>query len=200
MSFSNKSKSPNLLLPTSFHRLCLHLNLTMVRFQIWKRNVFSSSYLALYRFCGPAEWTLFLIGLIACIASGAPLPIIGILFGQLVDDFTSTACDETQQDEAGFRKGVNQKVVYLLIVAAANWALIWTYTVCFGIFGERMSRLFRIRYLRALLGQEMEFFDVGDDSTGQGKGEDMQSRVSTINQRLSTDLLSIQYDASFGFF
>ncbi|KAH8926768.1 P-loop containing nucleoside triphosphate hydrolase protein [Atractiella rhizophila] len=163
----------------------------MVRFQIWKRNVFSSSYLALYRFCGPAEWTLFLIGLIACIASGAPLPIIGILFGQLVDDFTSTACDETQQDEAGFRKGVNQKVVYLLIVAAANWALIWTYTVCFGIFGERMSRLFRIRYLRALLGQEMEFFDVGDDD-GDLTNWRLARRIG-LSEKLSYTLSSLSY-------
>ncbi|KAJ5483250.1 hypothetical protein N7530_002496 [Penicillium desertorum] len=64
--------------------------------------------------------TLF-VGLASSIASGVPFPIIGIIFGQLIDDFNSVTCEETASSSEGDssdQSDINSKI--LLIVDSAK--------------------------------------------------------------------------------
>lgn len=144
----------------------------------------SSNYFALYKFADRTDITLLVIGIIAAIGSGVPLPLIGILFGQLIDGFNSSGCDGSSgpTDRGAFIASVNDKVEKIAIIAAVNFFLIWTYTTCWSNLGERLVRKMRQRYLRSVLRQDMAFFD--------------KLQPGEVGTRLSADLLTIQNGTS----
>ncbi|PWZ02064.1 hypothetical protein BCV70DRAFT_221806 [Testicularia cyperi] len=144
----------------------------------------SSNYFALYKFCDRTDVLLLIVGIIAAIGSGVPLPLIGILFGQLIDGFNSASCGGGGQpgDTTAFLASVNDKVSKIAIVAAVNFVLIWTYTTCWSNLGERLVRKMRQRYLTSVLRQDMSFFDT--------------LKPGEVGTRLSADLLTIQNGTS----
>ena len=81
------------------------------------------------------EGLLLFVGTLASIAAGVPLPIIGLLFGKMVDGFNRQACasrsgmptDPAERDD--FLHQVSNHVVQIIIVAAINFVLIWIYTL-----------------------------------------------------------------------
>ncbi|SPO26168.1 related to multidrug resistance protein 4 [Ustilago trichophora] len=145
---------------------------------------FSSNYFALYKAADGTDIALLVIGIIAAIGSGVPLPLIGILFGQLIDGFNSAGCGGSGRptNTSLFLSSVDDKVEKIAIIAAVNFFLIWTYTTCWSNLGERLVRKMRQRYLRAVLRQDMAFFDT------LTPGE--------VGTRLSADLLTIQNGTS----
>ena len=104
----------------------------------WKRRLSSLTpsmkYVDLFRGLQPVEGLLLFVGTLASIAAGVPLPIIGLLFGKMVDGFNRQACasrsgmptDPAERDD--FLHQVSNHVVQIIIVAAINFVLIWIYT------------------------------------------------------------------------
>ena len=144
----------------------------------------SSNYFALYKAADRTDIALLVIGIIAAIGSGVPLPLIGILFGQLIDGFNSAGCGGSGRptNTGAFLSSVDDKVEKIAIIAAVNFFLIWTYTTCWSNLGERLVRKMRQRYLRAVLRQDMAFFDT--------------LKPGEVGTRLSADLLTIQNGTS----
>lgn len=144
----------------------------------------TSNYFSLYSVCDRTDMILLIIGTIAAIGSGVPLPLIGILFGQLIDGFNSAGCGTGGQptNTTAFLSSVNDKVSKIAIIAAVNFLLIWTYTTCWSNLGERIVRKMRKRYLRSVLRQDMTFFDT--------------LKPGEVGTRLSADLLTIQNGTS----
>ncbi|GAC95731.1 multidrug resistance protein [Pseudozyma hubeiensis SY62] len=145
----------------------------------------SSNYFALYKAADRTDITLLVVGIIAAIGSGVPLPLIGILFGQLIDGFNSTGCNTGSgrpSNPGAFISSVDDKVEKIAIIAAVNFFLIWTYTTCWSNLGERLVRKMRQRYLRSVLRQDMAFFD--------------KLQPGEVGTRLSADLLTIQNGTS----
>ena len=70
----------------------------------------SSNYFALYKAADRTDMALLVIGIIAAIGSGVPLPLIGILFGQLIDGFNSASCGSSSvpTDKAAFLSSVDE--------------------------------------------------------------------------------------------
>ena len=102
---------------------------------------------------------LLVIGLGAAIAAGIPFPLLGVLFGELVDDLSSTECGSSGKSAAELQSGVNQKLTLVLYVTVANFLLVYLHTSCWSLFGERLVSRLRQRYFRSLLRQEVAFFD-----------------------------------------
>ncbi|TKY86362.1 hypothetical protein EX895_004511 [Sporisorium graminicola] len=145
----------------------------------------SSNYFALYKAADRTDITLLVIGIIAAIGSGVPLPLIGILFGQLIDGFNSAGCNTgggRPTNTSAFLSSVDDKVEKIAIIAAVNFFLIWTYTTCWSNLGERLVRKMRRRYLGSVLRQDMTFFDT--------------LQPGEVGTRLSADLLTIQNGTS----
>ncbi|KAL9940924.1 hypothetical protein V8E36_000412 [Tilletia maclaganii] len=145
----------------------------------WSDN----SFFALFRYCERTDYIILAVGIVLAVAQGVPLPLIGILFGQLIDGFNSANCDAAggalppDQREL-FLSQVSHKVVLVIAVACVNFVLIYIYTCCWSCFGERLVRKLRQRYIKALLRQDMAYFD--------------QLQPGEVGSRLSTDLLTIQ--------
>ncbi|KAF3037839.1 hypothetical protein E8E12_008292 [Didymella heteroderae] len=103
---------------------------------------------------------LILTGAIFAIAAGVPFPLIGIVFGQLVDDINDATC--SNRDGTGASQdmsSINSKVLLLVYIAIASFACIYIHLVCWNIASQRLAQRIRDRYLRNLLRQDLAFFD-----------------------------------------
>lgn len=148
----------------------------------------SLAYARLFSASDCKDLFLLVVGIIAAIGAGVPLPLIGLFFGKMVDGFNDASCTQRsgqtlfQEQRDKFLDGVSDHVVDIVIIAAVNFALIWTYTVAWSTLGERTVRRLRQDYVRALLHQDMEFFDA------MAPGE--------IATRLSENLVTVQNGTS----
>lgn len=114
------------------------------------------------------DFALIFVGFLASIGAGIPFPLLGILFGQLVDDLNSTSCSISSADDAPLQAAVNRKLLLVIYVTIANFCLIWLHCSCWSLFGERLVRRLRHRYLSALLRQDLAYFETlpaGDIAT-----------------------------------
>ena len=106
------------------------------------------------------DFLLLAGGVLAAIAAGIPFPLLGILFGQLVDDLNSSSCDVSQQaDRSRLESNIQTKVLLMIYISLANFVAIYIHAGCWTLFGERLVGRLRRRYFKSLLRQEMAFFD-----------------------------------------
>ncbi|KAI1150174.1 P-loop containing nucleoside triphosphate hydrolase protein [Nemania diffusa] len=141
-------------------------------------SIFHYFHLLSYAEPTALDYALLVIGTITSIGAGIPFPILGILFGELVDELNGATCaaegttgSESSED---YLAAINQKILLVVAAALAQFALIYIYGVCWNLFGERLSHRLREKYLRSLLRQEVSFFD------GLPAGE--------VSSRLSADI------------
>ncbi|KAI1658292.1 putative ABC transporter [Daldinia decipiens] len=124
------------------------------------RGLFRYFRLLTYAEPSKTDISLLVIGTIASIAAGIPFPLLGILFGQLLDDLNSATCAGEQATSAeAYQSDVNQKVLLVMACALAQLALVYIFSVCWNLFGDRLAHRLRERYFRSLLRQEVSFFD-----------------------------------------
>lgn len=104
---------------------------------------------------------MLLVGILSAIASGIPFPIIGILFGQLLDDFNAATCDspETSASKAQYQDSINEKILIIVYLAIAQFITIYAHLSCWTLTGARLAQRLRETYLQNLLRQEPSFFD-----------------------------------------
>jgi ATP-binding cassette subfamily B (MDR/TAP) protein 1 len=127
--------------------------------------------------------TLICVGAICATAAGVPFPLIGIVFGQLVDDFNSASCGTgTTASKADLQSSINDKVLLLVYLAIATFALIYTHIVCWNIASQRLAQRIRDRYLKSLLGQDIAFFD--------------NLQAGEVSSRLNGDIQAIETGTS----
>lgn len=114
------------------------------------------------------DFALISIGFLAAIGAGIPFPLLGILFGELVDDLNSTSCSASSVEDGSVQDAVNRKLLLVIYVTIANFCLIWVHCGCWSLFGERVVRKLRYHYLTALLRQDLAYFETlpaGDIAT-----------------------------------
>ena len=103
---------------------------------------------------------LLLVGTLAAIAAGLPFSLLGILFGQLVDDLDSSSCNTSQSiDKSSLQSGIQKKVILMIYIAVGNFVAIYIHAGCWSLFGERLIGRLRRHYFKNLLRQEIAFFD-----------------------------------------
>lgn len=130
----------------------------------------------------PADIALLIVGFFAAIASGVPFPILGILFGELIDDINSASCAADASADPSYQSSVNNKVLTVTYIGLGQLCLIYIYILCWNLSGERLAQRLRERYFLSLLRQEPSFFD--DLPAGE------------VSSRLNNDIATIQSGTS----
>ncbi|KAJ5770735.1 uncharacterized protein N7511_002786 [Penicillium nucicola] len=122
-------------------------------------------YFTIYVQVNPTKFDILLLvtGLVFAVASGVPFPLLGIIFGQLIDDFNSESCtaktNYSPQVQAEYQSEVNSKILYVLYLAIAQFGFMYIQLVCWSLGGARLAQRLREQYFRSLLRQEPSFFD-----------------------------------------
>ncbi|KAI5858195.1 leptomycin B resistance protein pmd1 [Durotheca rogersii] len=113
--------------------------------------------------CTEPTWLdvgLMAVGLVCAIAAGIPYPLMGILFGELLDNLNSATCSvDANLDASGYQDTINGIIVQLVSIAAAQFVLIYCHSVCWNIQSQRLMHRLRDRYFKHLLRQEPSFFN-----------------------------------------
>eukprot|EP00897_Mesotaenium_endlicherianum_P008509 jgi/Mesen1/7687/ME000405S06976 len=126
------------------------------------------SFFRLFSYADPLDYILMVCGSIGAVVHGAALPVFFLFFGKLVNSFGS-------DDVPGVKKYAVYFVYLGLVVMGAGWVEV----ACWMQTGERQSARIRARYLRAMLKQEVAFFDT-------------QASSGAIVSRVSNDAFLIQ--------
>lgn len=139
---------------------------------------------------------LLIIGTLSAIASGVPFPLIGILFGQLVDNINGASCDRDQSPEqlAAYQSNVDSKVLTIVYIAIGYFFAAYACVFCWNLTGERLAQRLREHYLRGLLRQEAGFFD--SLSAGEASAR-LTGHVSVIQQGTSEKVSAVLNAISF---
>ncbi|KAM0748705.1 P-loop containing nucleoside triphosphate hydrolase protein [Meredithblackwellia eburnea MCA 4105] len=145
----------------------------------------------LFRFATPLEIFFNISGLLCAIIAGAAEPLMTVVFGGLTTAFTRYATAATTAasgDPAAVEalriardhllREVNKDALYLVYIAIGKFATTWIYTGAFVFTGEAITRRIREAYLKAVLRQNIAYFDK------LGAGE--------VTTRLATDTHLIQ--------
>ncbi|KAK3998111.1 hypothetical protein QBC44DRAFT_386371 [Cladorrhinum sp. PSN332] len=157
----------------------------------------------------PQDLALLITACLSAIASGVPFPLIGIFFGQLLNDFNSVECNSSSNSSASpsseeedeifstlYKRSVNSKILLILYLAVAQFVTIYLHLLCFSTFGSRLSHRLREKYLANLLRQEPAYFDCLLRAPGEVASRlstDMQTIRSGTSEKLGIVLSSVSF-------
>ncbi|KAL0761656.1 hypothetical protein Bca101_077806 [Brassica carinata] len=105
------------------------------------------------------DWMLMGLGLIGAVADGLITPIYLLIIGLILNDLGGSSSDRT------FMKAISKNALVLLYVAAASWVICFLEGYCWTRTGERQAARMRERYLKAVLRQDVAYFDLHVTST-----------------------------------
>ncbi|XP_023554567.1 ABC transporter B family member 4-like [Cucurbita pepo subsp. pepo] len=125
-----------------------------------KKEPKSVSFLKLFAFADSYDFLLMSVGSVGGIGNGVGMPLMTLLFGELIQTFGSN------QDTHSIVSKVSKvclKFVYLAVgVAVAAFLQV----CCWIVTGERQAARIRGLYLKAILRQDVGYFDK-ETSTGE---------------------------------
>ncbi|PGH19361.1 hypothetical protein AJ80_04001 [Polytolypa hystricis UAMH7299] len=182
----------------------------MEKTTLWRR---ATAYLRLLVYASPSfvDIVLLVVGLVGAIAAGIPFPIMGILFGELVDDLNTASCDAgAVEDGAAYQAAINDKVLIVVYLGIGYFALIYIHTFCWNLSGERLAQRIRELYFKSLLRKDVSFFDkmpageaasriTGDIATiQQGTSEKVGIVINSISFFVTAYIVAFIKDAKLG--
>ncbi|KAK4408292.1 ABC transporter B family member 11 [Sesamum angolense] len=137
------------------------------------KSVDKVPYYKLFSFADATDYALMVVGVITAIGAGLSLPLMTVLFGELANSFGQNVDTGRVVNEVS---KVSVKFVYLALGAGTA---AFSQMACWMITGERQAVRIRNLYLRAILRQDIGYFDK-ETNTGE------------IVERLSTDTVILQ--------
>jgi len=111
----------------------------------------------LYRYASRNDLIIMAVSTLAAIASGAALPLMTIIFGNLQGTFQGYFQQEISYDN--FLGELTTLVLYFVYLAIGEFVTTYIATVGFIYTGEHVSAKIREHYLESCMKQNIGFFD-----------------------------------------
>ncbi|KAI0859458.1 ABC transporter-like protein [Xylaria cubensis] len=99
------------------------------------------------------------LSIIAAIGAGAALPLMTIVFGQLIGNIASVREITMQQARDEYRDLINKYVLYLVYLFIGRFILGYIATLGFRMMSLRISSALRLAYVKALLELPVSLLD-----------------------------------------
>jgi ABC-type multidrug transport system fused ATPase/permease subunit len=144
------------------------------------------------------DYALLAGGFLCAAAAGVPFPLMGVLFGELIDNFNSATCAAAQDVDAfAYQDAINEKVIQTAWIGAIALVLIYGHLTCWNMVSQRLAQRLRAQYVAALLRQPPGFFDVvGDAASGRVSGR-LQGDITAVQAGTSEKVGNIITTISF---
>ncbi|KIW09268.1 hypothetical protein, variant [Verruconis gallopava] len=114
-------------------------------------------FFTLYRYATRTDWTIWAISCVCTIAAGAAMPLMTVVFGNLTGLFSNYFNGKSTYNE--FVGELSHLVLYFVYLAIGEWVTTYIATLGFIYVGEHCTQKIRERYLKAMLSQNIAFFD-----------------------------------------
>lgn len=123
-----------------------------------EREATVKDFVRVFSYAKNYDYVLMAGSAIASIGAGMTMPLMNIVFGRLIGDFTAYA-SPSPQDQAAFDSKLNQMALYLTGLFIARFGLNYISKFCFRLIGIRMSAAIRLHYLSSLFQQSIHVLD-----------------------------------------
>ncbi|KAJ9076430.1 hypothetical protein DSO57_1026357 [Entomophthora muscae] len=130
----------------------------------------------LFTFATAGDRGLLGLGAVAAVATGVAQPVTSIFFGRMIEAFSKFQAKQIHGNE--FQAIVNANALNFVCLALAVFVTTYTFMACYVYVGGRQTFQIRNNYLKAVLRQEIGWFD------GLGAGE--------VATRITSDTSLIQ--------
>jgi ATP-binding cassette, subfamily B (MDR/TAP), member 1 len=114
-------------------------------------------YLRLLREATLPDHILRCIGLLSAIAFGAAMPLMTIVFGHMVDDLNSWGSGDS--NVAALVDNGSRNALWLTWLFLGCFACVFISVLCLRITALRSSTSLRLRFIRALISQDIQYMD-----------------------------------------
>jgi ATP-binding cassette, subfamily B (MDR/TAP), member 1 len=135
---------------------------------------------------------LMVLGYLTAIITGIGLPSFVFLFGDIVDEFGKSG---------NIIKVITPICIELVIIGSIMWVTSYFYFTFLVIMSERLGRKTRIAYLRAILQQEIAWFDeINVTELSARLSKECQAITKALGEKMGMILLSLGMCVSGIFF
>ncbi|KAL2335593.1 hypothetical protein Fmac_016806 [Flemingia macrophylla] len=133
---------------------------SMVRKSTSKRN---GSFRSIFKHADGQDWFLMILGLVGAIGDGIGTPLVLFVTSKIMNnigDFSSNAGSSVIHS-------VNKNALVLVYLAGGSFLACFLEGYCWTRTGERQTAKMRVKYLKAVLRQEVAYFDLHVTSTSE---------------------------------
>ncbi|KAK0459997.1 ste6-like protein [Desarmillaria tabescens] len=140
--------------------------------RVFDQEIVPVSFIDLFRYATFHEKALNILGVFAAAAAGTAQPLMTLLFGRLVQDFTDFATtlyliEAGDEDAAArfnsvaasFRAAAAANASYLVYIGIGMFACTYVYMLTWVYTAEAIAKRIREHYLEATLRQDIAYFD-----------------------------------------
>ncbi|GBG64162.1 hypothetical protein CBR_g40861 [Chara braunii] len=153
------------------------------------------SYLSLYRFADSVDALLILLGTLGAVGTGAGFPVFFIFFGKMVDKLGGLQ-SAGSANRGNLVKETEEYVLYFVYLAACLLVSLSAQIGCWTRTAERQTAKIRVAYLKAVLSQEIGYFDTQETSSRIVTG--ISNDVVVVQEAISEKVgLFIQFFSAF---
>ncbi|KAF4970311.1 hypothetical protein FSARC_2631 [Fusarium sarcochroum] len=118
-----------------------------------------SDYLRVFSYATKWDFFIYAVASVASIGAGITMPLMNIIFGQLVGEFTDYFKDTSDIPQDAFRDILDKQALYIMALFFARWGLNTINKYCFRMIGIRLSSAVRLHYLQSLFAQSIHVID-----------------------------------------
>ncbi|CAM6099089.1 unnamed protein product [Calypogeia fissa] len=119
------------------------------------------SFIQLFKYADRLDLIFIIVGALGAAVTGAAQPLMTVVFGSLINAFGSNV-----NDTGKLISTVSNLALDFVYIGIGSAIASYLEVTCFMIAAERQSARIRTMYLRAVLRQDVAFFDT-DTSTGE---------------------------------
>ncbi|RAL11879.1 ABC transporter ATP-binding protein [Aspergillus homomorphus CBS 101889] len=150
----------------------------------------SSAKGTVFDYVGRFDMLLIVLSTLSAILAGALNPLLTVIYGLVVRSFQKHANGE--DDSSSLSSNVSKLALFNVYLGLAEFVLIYMATVGFYHSGERITRNLRRAYLKAIIRQNIAFFDTLSPGEVTARiTSDMNIIQEGITSKISTFLTAL---------
>ncbi|KAI3997625.1 hypothetical protein MKX01_011042 [Papaver californicum] len=132
-----------------------------------KEKIKTGSIRTIFMHADGVDICLMVLGFLGAVGDGFSTPVMLFLTSKIMNNLGSVGPSDVNDPNQVFLKNITKNSIGLLYLAVANWFVCFLEGYCWSRTGERQATRMRARYLKAVLRQDVGYFDLQVSSTSE---------------------------------
>ncbi|CRK13616.1 hypothetical protein BN1723_010111, partial [Verticillium longisporum] len=116
-------------------------------------------YIRVFSYATKWDIVIYVFAAVSSIGSGTTLPLMNVIFGQLVSQFTGYFSMPPTTSRSEFEALLDKQALYIMALFIGRLTLTYINKFCFRLIGIRLSSAIRLHYIESLFGQSIHVLD-----------------------------------------